>query len=202
MHRLIIASCLAVSAVAHAGPDHSAMEAPLVPRAEKIKLYCGNPQLAFVIDWPAFERLDYQVLIAGEEGGDTRFPGHADDPTYVSATRTYILTGNKMGRAAGAPVAGASGIILESFEALCRDHAEMRAPASKITRIVLEPINDMKYQSDKDTIAFARRTNDWSGVQKAMYESRRSDAETHRMYYNRYSLKGTTLTVTFNVLGR
>ena len=203
MLRPLIASCLAVG-VAHAAPNHASQEAPLAKVAEKIKLYCGNPQLAFVIDWPAFEGLDIQVLIAGPEGGDPTAPNRAADPEYVAATRTFLLTGNKTrSDLLTAPISGAGGIILETFEQLCRDHRDMRGPASKITKIVLEPINDLKYQSDKDAIAFARRTNDWSGVEKSMYESlRHNDAEHRRTYYNRYALKGTTLTVTFNILGR
>jgi hypothetical protein len=179
------------------------MEAPLAKDADTIKLYCGNPQLAIVVDWPAFENLDYQVLIAGEEGGDPKAPNRASDPSYVSAAREYILTGNKQrGGLPGGPIGGRGGLIVESFQYLCRDHADVRGPASKITKIVLEPINDLKFQSDKDAIAFARRTNDWSGVHNAMYETMKSDAESHRAYYLRWVLKGSTLTVTFNVLGR
>jgi hypothetical protein len=203
MHRPIIALCLLVG-LAHATPNHAAQEAPLAKSADKIKLYCGNPQLAFVIDWPAYENLDYQVLIAGREGGDPTVPNRAADPSYVAAARTFILTGNQQRSGLpGAPIGGRSGIILETFQQLCRDHADLRAAASKITKIVLEPINDMKYQSDKDAIAFARKTNDWSGVQKSMYESLKgNDAEDRRTYYLRWALKGSTLTVTSNVMAR
>jgi len=204
MHRLLLASCLAIGLVqvAQAAPNHASQEAPLAKDADKIKLYCGNPQLAIVVDWPAFENLDYQLLIAGEEGGDPSVPNRASDPSYVAAAKEYILTGNKQrGGLPGGPLGGRGGLIAESFQYLCRDHADMRGPASKITKIVLEPINDLKFQSDKDAIAFARRTNDWSGVHNSRYESMKNDAESHRAYYLRWTLKGSTLTVTFNILG-
>ncbi|HEY1815193.1 MAG TPA: hypothetical protein VGG74_22755 [Kofleriaceae bacterium] len=205
MNRLLLASCLVAGLVnrAGAGPSHATQEAPLAKDAETIKLYCGNPQLAIVVDWPAFEKLDYQVLIAGEEGGDPTEPNRAADPAYVSATRAWILTGvRNHGDLPGAPLGVRAGIIVETFQQLCRDHAELRAAASTIKQIVLEPITDLKYLSNKDAIAFSRRTNDWSGVQNAMYETLRDDAENHRTYYLRWVLKGTTLTVSFNVLSR
>jgi hypothetical protein len=205
MNRLLLISCLVASLVnrAGAGPSHASQEAPLAKDAETIKLYCGNPELAIVVDWPAFENLDYQVLIAGEEGGDPTEPNRAADPAYVAAARAWILTGvRNHGDLPGAPLGGRAGIIVETFQQLCRDHAEMRGPASRIRTIVLEPINDLKYQSNKDAIAFARRTNDWSGVENAMYVTLKDDAENHRTYYLRWVLKGTTLTVSFNVLSR
>ena len=205
MNRLLLTSCLVAGLAnsAGAGPSHATQEAPLARDAETIKLYCGNPQLAIVVDWPAFENLDYQVLIAGEEGGDPTAPNRAADPAYVAAARTWILTGvRNHGDLPGGPLGGRAWIIVETFEQLCRDHAEMRAPASRIKQIVLEPITDLKYLSDKDAIAFARRTNDWSGVQHAMYETLKDDDENHRTYYLRWVLNGTTLTVAFNVLSR
>jgi len=207
--RILACLACALAGVASAQPEpgpsapgRAGQIAGMVPWAERIKLYCGNPRLTFQVDWPAFERIDFQVLIAGEEGG--RDGSRASSPEYIAKSRSYIIDGTeRRGDLAGSPVAGSAGFIAAPLERLCRDHKDYRARVARITTIKIEPIYDMAYLRDQDAIAFARKTNDWTGVEQSWYETKRrdDDADLHA-YRWRWKVSGSTLTVALNVLSK
>ncbi|HUJ62622.1 MAG TPA: hypothetical protein VLX92_29170 [Kofleriaceae bacterium] len=173
----------------------------MVPWAARIARYCDNPRLAMKVDWPAFERMDLQAMIGAEEGG--RDGSRAADPSYVTAERLWMLDGDKRrDDVSTSPIAGAAGFIAEPMEKLCRDHKELRAAVARITTIVIEPIYDMKYLSDKDAIGYAHRTNDWEAVHEAFYNEKRDMKNVFRAYRWRWKVSGTTLYVWKNVFGK
>lgn len=195
--RHLASSVMLLTGLVHAEP-HGKIEAALAQTAAKIQHFCQNQSLTFKVDWRAFEGLDFQALIASDN------PQVAADPELMRRARKLILTGDNEGKGSivmvGTVTGGASSAI-QAFEVVCRDQPELRPAAAKITTIVLEPITDMKYLADRDKIALARRTNDWTPVQNAYDEEDRvSDAHFH-MYRPRFAVSGTTLTVTQNVMG-
>jgi hypothetical protein len=200
--RICVAVCVFTS-VADAQPrsPRSAGEAELAKAADEIRAHCDNAHLAIKVDWPAFERLDYQLLIAGREGGHDG--NHAADPSYVAATKEWVLGGHKRrDDVPGDPITEKARFISEPLEQVCRDHKELRSAVGAITTIVIDPIFDMKYLSDRDTIAYARKANDWDAVEAAFAkETRDMDAEL-RAYRWRWKVSGATLTLMINVMAR
>ncbi len=192
-----LASFVVLTGLAHAQPRGNIVATSLGKLGAKIKLYCENRSLDIKVDWPAYERLDFQALIAAENSQA------AADPETMRRARKLILTGDDEGKGSivmVGNVTGGANSATVGFEVICRDQPQLRAAAAKITTIVLEPITDMKYLADRDKIAFARRTNDWSAVHDAFLTENHDEWHVH-IFRPRFSVSGTTLTVTQNLLG-
>ncbi len=193
-----VVSVVLLTGLVHAEP-HGSVDTALAKTAAKIKLYCENRSLEVKIDWPAFEGLDFQALLASDNANV------AASPELLKRVRKFILTNDEEGKGSGpamvGTVTGGASTAILAFESICRDQPQLRTAAAKITTIVLEPIADYKYLADHDKIAFARRTNDWTAVHNAFAEEDR-DMDWHlHLLLPRFAVSGTTLTVTQSVMG-
>jgi hypothetical protein len=163
-------------------PREKATEAVFAKHNEAIKTYCGNTSLAFKVDWKAYEALDFETLAKTQ-----------CDRTDGNKLREVVLYGdrNPADLCGGAATNHAS-YVTRPFQTVCRDHAELRANAAKITTIVITPMH-FKFQDDKDAIAYARKTNDYTVLKKA--DKKEDDDSGYRRDYRKLSLSGTTLVV-------
>jgi hypothetical protein len=163
-------------------PREKATEVVFAKHNDEIKKYCGNASVAFKVDWSAYEALDWETLAKTQ-----------CDRTDGNKLRDVVLYGdrNPADMCGGAATNNAS-YVTKPFLTVCRDHAELRANAAKITTIVISPMH-FKFQDDKEAIAYARKTNDYTVLKKA--NKKEDDDSGYRRDYRKLSVSGTTLVV-------
>lgn len=163
------------------GPLRAKQSEALMPKhAEEIKTYCSNESLTFRIDWPAFEALDFETIARTQ-----------CDRTSGDKLHEVLLTGEHNSDMCGGAVATNANHLVRPFQTVCRDHADYRPRAAKIRTIVLAPMQ-YKFLNDKDAIAYARKTNDYTVLKRA---DKKEQDDDPRRDYRKLSLSGATLVV-------
>jgi hypothetical protein len=168
-------------------PREKATEVVFAKHNEEIKTYCGNASVAFKVDWQAYEALDFETLAKTQ-----------CDSTDGNKLREVVLYGEHNPDMCGGAATNHASSIARPFMTVCRDHAELRANAAKITTIVIVPMH-FKFQDDKEAIAYARKTNDYTVLRKA--DKKENDDTGYRRDYRKLSLSGTTLVVKVPITG-
>jgi hypothetical protein len=164
-----------------------ATEVVFAKHNESIKNYCGNASVAFKVDWKAFEALDWETLAKTQ-----------CDRTDGNKLRDVVLYGEHNPDMCGGAATNHASHVTRPFQTVCRDHAELRAKAAKITTIIISPMH-FKFLDDKDAIAYARKTNDYTVLKKA--DKKENDDSSYRRDYRKLSLSGTTLVVKVPITG-